>query len=161
MCVQFRSQISHWVAITLGHQQQPLFINIRHKHSLIAASCAAGAELSCNPVITLSPDLLFHWFHHIQYKHLVSCFLDRKDYNERSDITVVYTNIRSVYLASGGLVSVLDLVFDVSGVKAYSEVSQVHVADWAPTWDGLWPGPGTGPKQSWCHEAEETSCLLW
>ena len=63
----------------------------------------------------------------------MSCFLDRKDYNERSDITVVYTNIRSVYLASGGLVSVLDLVFDVSGVKAYSEVSQVHVADWAPT----------------------------
>ena len=60
---------------------------------------------------------------------------------------MVYTNIRSVYLASGGLVSVLDLVFDVSGVKAYSEVSQVHVADWAPTSDGLWPGPGTGPKQ--------------
>ena len=39
-------------------------------------------------------------------------------------------------------------MFTVSGVKAYSEVSQVQLADWPPTSDGHWPAPASGPQQS-------------
>ena len=47
---------------------------------------------------------------------------------------------------SGNLLA-LHPVFTVSGVKAYSEVSQVQVADWPASSDGLWPAPASGPQQ--------------